>query len=51
MGKLYYRSTRDGITIYSMTQGMDDPTVRNLMADLGHTDITAITEDEYNANK
>lgn len=46
--KLYIRSIRDGETGYSITEGMTEETVRQLMEEIGHSDIEFIFESDYN---
>ena len=47
--KLYIQSIRDGSISYSTTDGMDETTVTTLMTEIGHIDITFITEEEFTA--
>ena len=44
---IYSISTRNGSPSYATHEGMSEDTVRQLLADLGCTDITFVTEEEY----
>lgn len=47
--KLYFESTRNGLTVYTSFDGMDEETVNGLMAEMGHTDIVTMTEEDFKA--
>lgn len=44
---IYIRSTRNGVQGDSLFSGMSEETIIALLAELGHTDITVITEEDY----
>lgn len=45
--KLYITSSYNGETVYSAHDGMDLTVVTGLLTDLGHTNITEISETDY----
>lgn len=44
---LYFQSTKNNGTVYTMQEGMDEATILQLMADIGHSNIQSITEQAY----
>lgn len=48
---LFIRSTRNAEPVYSSYDGMSEEMVRSLMADLGHTDIELLSEEDFNNSK
>jgi hypothetical protein len=44
---LYVKYTRDGQDIYGAYEGQDEATVTALVAALGGTDLSFITQDQY----
>lgn len=46
--KFFMQSTKNARTIYTSYTGMTRETVDTLMAELGHTDIIEMTEEDYN---
>lgn len=45
--KIFIRSTRDGQIIYTAYDGQNETTIITLMSEIGHTDITTISEQTY----
>lgn len=49
--KLSMKAVRDGRDYYVQCEGMNEPTVRSLLADNGCTDIVLITDEEFLAHQ
>ena len=45
--KIYKKSTRNGSDAYTCYEGISDAAIVSSMADLGHTNIVASTEQEF----
>lgn len=46
---VYTQSTKNGGTVFTSHKGIPEATVISLLQEIGHTDITVVSEETYNA--